>query len=322
MTTKQNIIDYIIKYKEENGENLKKADAVKIFKRKDIENLFNTWVDALIKASVQTDRSAKIVNCKVCNKEFKKCQKEIDKSKNNFCTKTCAVTFNNKHRVRTEETNIKTSNSLKKYIIENTNKMLREDQKKLKNNTIINKGENKEFIIIKGKKILIKIKNCTICSKEFKTPFNRKTCSEECLKIKNTQSGLKSQASQPRRSKGEILFYELCCKYFKNKEVLSNPQIFIDKVGNKWDLDIVIPSYRIGVAYSGIYHYQQIGKKHNLKQVQSRDIIKKKIVFNNSYVYYEVKDMGRFNPDFVYQEFHKFIFTYFIHLELLMKGDI
>lgn len=39
-----------------------------------------------------------IVNCKLCNKEFKKANNQIKKTKNNFCSKSCAAIFNNQNR--------------------------------------------------------------------------------------------------------------------------------------------------------------------------------------------------------------------------------
>jgi hypothetical protein len=36
------------------------------------------------------------VNCKNCNEEFDKKPSEIKKTKNNFCTRNCAATYNNK----------------------------------------------------------------------------------------------------------------------------------------------------------------------------------------------------------------------------------
>jgi hypothetical protein len=41
-----------------------------------------------------------IVNCLNCNTEFKKKRAEIKKSPNNFCSRSCAVTYNNKHKTK------------------------------------------------------------------------------------------------------------------------------------------------------------------------------------------------------------------------------
>lgn len=40
----------------------------------------------------------KILPCKTCNKEFKKCNYEIKKSKNHFCSQSCSATYNNKNK--------------------------------------------------------------------------------------------------------------------------------------------------------------------------------------------------------------------------------
>jgi hypothetical protein len=170
-------------------------------------------------------------------------------------------------------------------------------------------------------------RECVVCKQSF-IHKKRKTCSDECLyKFKVAQgkrtgpaAGRASQAAQPRRSKGETLFCNLCINFGK-ENVLSNAQIFTDKNGNKWDADIVITNARIAVCYNGIYHYQKVAAQHYLKQVQSRDAIKKRIIFDNQYIQYIVKDMGRFNVSFVYKEFHQFIFRTFGLLELKMLSD-
>lgn len=316
MTTKQIIIDYVIKYNIDNGKNIIFKDLIKIFKRSDIIKNFKTITNLLKEAGI--DRGAKLVNCKTCDKEFKKRLKEIEKSKsgNHFCSYSCSATYTNKNRIITQETKNKISTGMKTHIKNNTNKMLQEEKDNIKNNTIL-VNDDKEIIIINGHRKVFKVLICKICKNEFKGLW-RLTCSDQCLNLIRIKAGLASKEAQSKRSKGEILFYELCCKYFKNEIVLSNPSMFIDNNNNKWDMDIVIPKYKLSIAYNGIYHYQQIGKKHKLKQVQSRDKLKKQIVFNNGYIFYEVKDLGKFNIDFVYNEFHKFIFNVIINLDILM----
>jgi hypothetical protein len=41
-------------------------------------------------------------------------------------------------------------------------------------------------------------------------------------------------------------------------------------------------------------------------------------MINNGYLFYEIKDMGKFSKNFVYRKFHEFIFSYFIHFEMKM----
>ena len=45
----------------------------------------------------------------------------------------------------------------------------------------------------------------------------------------------------------------------------------------------------------------------NLNQIKSRDRIKRRVISDNGYKYYTVKDLGRFNKNFVINEFNLFI---------------
>ena len=103
-----------------------------------------------------------------------------------------------------------------------------------------------------------------------------------------------------RRSKNEIYFAELCIKHFK--KVLINKQMF-----NGWDADVIIEDIKTAVLWNGKWHYEKIMEKHSLKQVQNRDKIKIKEITNANYMPYIIKDMGRYNKEFVEKEFEKFI---------------
>lgn len=46
----------------------------------------------------KTEKSFINVSCLNCNKDFKKSLKEIKRTSNNFCSKSCAATFNNKNK--------------------------------------------------------------------------------------------------------------------------------------------------------------------------------------------------------------------------------
>jgi len=284
--SRQEIIDYIIKYKEDNNINLKQREAIKIFKRSHIEKIFKTWTSALVEAGVKTDRSSKLVTCMTCNIIFKKAQKEIEKSKNNFCSQSCSASYNNKFRIRTEEMNQKTSRSLKEY-----NK---------------NKFNTKDY------------KLCITCKNQFKCDKKRKTCSDECLsvlnKISGTKGGLASQAKKSIRSLGENKLYNLFSNYFNKENVFSNAQVFKDKNNNYWDADIIIQynsklhsNKPICILYEGLCHYKQIYGEQSLKQVRSRDKIKDKLIKNNEYNCYKIKDCGRYNEAKVINAFHQII---------------
>lgn len=92
----------------------------------------------------------------------------------------------------------------------------------------------------------------------------------------------------------------MCESYFKN--VKNNQPIF-----NGWDADIIIEDLKIAVLWNGIWHYKQISKKQSLEQVQSRDKIKLKEIETCGYKAYIIKDMGKYNPIFVKDEFDKFL---------------
>jgi len=181
---------------------------------------------------------------------------------------------------------------------------------------------------------IINYKICEYCNIEYISKRkNQKMCSIKCANynlVKDTKinqyrgkiGGEKSHSIINRRSKGEILFYNLCCLYFGNSNVLSNKKIFVDKNGNKWDADIIIPKYNTCISYNGVFHYKKVFHDHNFEKQIARDKLKQKIIFDNNYIQYVIKDLKSFNINFVYKEFHKFIFNRFIHLELLLNIDI
>ena len=289
--TKESIKDTLLRIYQETGESPKRSTKIPEFSAGTVANKFGSWGNALAESGIPLRvQPPQQVNCGTCNVMFMKQVSNIKKYPNHFCSRSCSATHRNTNRIVSEATRAKTSASHKAKPTKDHSKL------------------------------------CLECGITFKHVY-RKTCSDECYsncrsknsKVNGAIGGRESQASQPRRSKGEVLFFTLCSNYFGEDEVLSNAQVFIDKNGNFWDSDIVIPKCRLALCYNGIWHYQQIGKKHNLKQVQSRDLIKKSIISENGYIQYIIKDMGKFNEEFVYEQFHQFIFRFLIHLELKMK---
>lgn len=235
-----------------------------------------------------------------CQNEFKKkcseneynknpkyclnCNSKIEYSnKNNiFCCKSCAVSFNNRKRKLSDEQKNKISNSLK--------------------------GKHKKIYICRvcGKKYFLEkgISTKNVCSKNCSGILheNRKLILSEDTIKKLQQAGIKSANIQKetRRSKNEIYFCELCKNYFVNVE--HNETIF-----NGWDADIIIHDIKYAVLWNGIWHYKQIKKNTSLKQIQNRDNIKIKEIQNCNYTPYIICDMGKYNKQFVENEFNKFI---------------
>lgn len=203
--------------------------------------------------------------CPGCKEFF-----EIDKTRKyqkTFCSRSCS----NK-REHSEETKNKISNKLKKDLM--------------------------YFTCINEKC------NCQFTSSNQKAKFCSRSCSNNSLQQK--ESGRKyglisaSLQSETRRSKNEILFYNLCKNKFK--KVLHNKRMF-----NGWDADIIIEDFKMAVLWNGKWHYEKITKKHSLKQVQTRDNIKIKEIIKCGYTPYIIKDLGKFNKSFVEYEFNKFI---------------
>lgn len=244
------------------------------------------------------------MKCKNCNK--KEALKYSKYSTGEFCCRECARAFSTKEK--------------RKEINKTLSKLL-----KGKGNSDINKncsGCKKEFTVkwpLRKQKFCsqkcvyehriskgILEKQCPICKKIFTTLKKRNKqifCGKSCASKNNGRAGgLKSVKSQGRRSKNEIYFGELCKQKFKS--VKFNEPMF-----NGWDADIIIEDLKIAVLWNGKWHYEQITSKHSVKQVQNRDKIKEEEIIKAGYTYYVIKDMGKFNKNFVKAEFNKFIAT-------------
>ena len=64
--------------------------------------------------------------------------------------------------------------------------------------------------------------------------------------------------------------------------------------------------FKIAVLWNGKWHYESIGG-HSVKQVQNRDKIKIKEIEKIGWIAYIIKDMGKYNPLFVQEEFDRFL---------------
>lgn len=172
-----------------------------------------------------------------------------------------------------------------------------------------------------GNRIKLKetLRICEMCKKKF-TPkrkesrFCNKICSnlllisdKEKLKENGRKGGLISSKTSPNRSKAEIYFSELCMEYFTKPAITCNEQFFIDKNGGKWDADMIIHHLKIAILYNGIWHYKEVCKNQKFERTVSRDRLKEKIILDNGYTYYIVKDIGKFNKEFVQEQFNLFI---------------
>jgi hypothetical protein len=174
---------------------------------------------------------------------------------------------------------------------------------------------NPEKILFGGYKtpFILKNRTCPVCNNEFKpTHCVTKLCSRKCsqeysrreeykeIAQKNGSKGGKiSATSQSRRSQNEIYFAEKCEDYFGKENVTTNEPCF-----DGFDSDIIIHKEKLAIAWNGQWHYKQISKTQSLEQVQARDRVKTSIITNKyGYRLYVIKDMGKYDRDFVDQEF-------------------
>jgi predicted nucleic acid-binding Zn ribbon protein len=215
------------------------------------------------------------VLCKKCGKEFEVEEREklFPSKENYYCSKSCANSRT--HSNTTKET---ISNSLLEF------------------NKLANKCKQHY--------------NCLYCGKDIESNRERKFCSHSCSMIWRTKEypefykensikgGRQSVLSQNRRSKNEILFGDLCVSYFNN--VKLNEPIF-----NGWDADIILEDCKLAILWNGNWHHKQIGLKHSLEQVKNRDNIKIKEIKESGYEPYIINDYGKYNEEFVKNEFDK-----------------
>ena len=265
------------------------------------------------------------VSCDLCGKVFEKKQSEMRKTKGNFCTKSCAATFNNKARkergyslkgeTKTAICSICLSacviglNASSDYVVcDSCRAKVVECKCSICGKVFIKQASSIKPICYEcgGAKPLIE--NCEKCGGAIEDPTQEKRychlCYSEFKKEHGVKIGRISAAIQVRRSKNEVYFAELCKSKFVN--VLCNEPYF-DSHRGKWDADVILPNHKMAVLWNGPWHYKKITQAHNLEQVQTRDKIKLDVIAKNNFTAYVVQDMGKHNPKFVEQEFEKFM---------------
>ena len=241
--------------------------------------------------------------CKKCGKEYKLelTEKQFNSNKySKFCSRSCS----NSH-VHSEDTKKKISNGVKQYFNEHSPILFKIDkpqqQTKSKFKKRICKVCGKEYVYNRE---IFPNSTRIICSKECREYYlshRKEFLSEESIH-KLSEAGKKSAKNQSeiRRSKNEKYFCELCENYFNH--VKHNESIF-----NGWDADIIIEDIKFAILWNGKWHYEKICKQHSVKQVQNRDKLKIDNIYSCGYTPYIIKDMGKFNKEFVENQFNIFL---------------
>lgn len=215
------------------------------------------------------------------------------RSVNKFCNSSCFAKNNNRNRIKngyvvSDESNRKRSQKLAGRVQSLEQRLNTSNRQRAKHAARL----NKEFISITKEEILIKIEHidtkikseklpycvvfnikCEYCQKTFYSKrSNKKLCgSKQCLSLHSQKSGKISASKRVKRSKDEVLLYELCTRHFSM--VISNHII-----ADGWDADIVLLNEKIAILWNGPWHYKEMPhKNHSLKQVQNRDKIKTKL---------------------------------------------
>lgn len=259
-----------------------------------------------------------MLNCEICNIEFTPINK-IQK----YCSKKCRIKRNNSQyngeSKKCEHCNLDFNPNKKeqKYCSKKcSSDVLNKDP-----NLCRERGIKSNVIQIPTNGIFLKnsIRICEWCKKDY-TPKSQKQklCSRECSNsfinkdkevnfLRSQKGGNNSMLTLNRRGKAEIYFSELCIEYFSKPAITCNEQFFIDKNGGKWDADIIIHHLKIAILYNGIFHYKKVYKDQKLERMIAKDRLKEKIIIDNGYTYYIVKDMGKFNKEFVQEQFNLFI---------------
>lgn len=233
--------------------------------------------------SVYKKRRKKVV--KYCIK----CSKPLSKGQKKFCSRSCAISYNNMQRGK-----------------------MSEEQKQQISQTLREGYKNKKY------KNQVQTRTCIVCGNLFvykKGENTKKICSDKCRKeyLKNRSKYMTKEGKlrislnarkvierlgDLKRSKNEKEFCELCENYFKNVD--HNTPLF-----NGWDADIIIHDYKIAILWNGAWHYKQISKTSSLVQIQNRDNIKINEIRKYGYIPYIIQDMGKYNKEKIFSEFEK-----------------
>lgn len=242
--------------------------------------------------------TGKLYKCLECGKDVYRTPGEINKSSNVFCDSSCAAKHNNDVRIshgdfHSSDTKQLISKSLKNRNVDKFNLEIQQGKRDLVSNKPIHTTK------------------CGICHSEIRSIKRKIICSDKCRLIRLKQaghSGGSKTASLPfhikNRSKNERLFYDLIREKFQL--AIPNPRMF-----GEYDADIVIPNLKLAIHWNGVWHYKQIFNtkkgKYQFEQIKLRDVQRLNEIQNFGYTNYIVKDMGKYNPEFVREEFDKLI---------------
>lgn len=117
-------------------------------------------------------------------------------------------------------------------------------------------------------------KQCGWCGKDLvvvasyaqKSKSGHNFCNGSCSASYNNTKRRKS-----RRSKMEIMLFEMIKEEFPELDIIDNDKELLDG----YELDIAIPSLNFAIEWNGIVHFEPIYGKDKLDNIKQRDLDKK-----------------------------------------------
>jgi hypothetical protein len=275
---------------------------------KEFEKLARHYKDSITRGvknyycSVECTKTGKDVPCEHCGTVVYRSAKNLKRAEHYFCSKSCSNRFyGSRCEGETKLASCKTCSIQievgKQSSLDNVQcEPCRASAQHLSN--IAWKQKSNGILKASGEMC------CSICSIAIETIYG-KYC-EACLKQKRTEAGLKSVASQQRRSKNEVAFGDAISSLLEC-ELLFNEPFFKDNKGTYWDADMIIPDLKLAIHWNGPWHYKEISKKVSLLQIQTRDKIKHAVIENNGFTNYVIRDDGKHDEQKVADEVKAFV---------------
>lgn len=228
-----------------------------------VRKLFGTWNQALEYSGLSLNRKHAInTTCTNCNARILVQPSKLNKSQHNFCSSSCAASYNNKLRIQTESTKKKISNTLKQHIVPVN---IRE---KMIKNRWANYVPTPRGSYIRRQYVYVK--TCTCCNGVFFSSNKTvKYCSDKCRKITASirmSHWLKHNRSHVRGPHKQSYMEKSFEQWLQQNNIhkglsgyLTEVYFFNDQTKKNGWADFVFPRKRLIVELDGTHH---IKRKH------------------------------------------------------------
>lgn len=103
-------------------------------------------------------------------------------------------------------------------------------------------------------------------------------------------------------SKAEDILYQRLIEEFPTLQIIRNDRNTL----NGLEIDIFIPSLKIGIEWNGIFHYKDVHNNGKLQIIQEKDNLKKQICLEKGIELLVIQDLTS-NKKFIFNEVEKII---------------